>query len=70
MWQKSSLSRLLIQQWLLYADSCRRCASNPDGVSADFLKSGNFEVEVACERHGAHLQLGAFYDPKNERIKQ
>jgi len=43
--------------------------SAPGGVTADFLKSGEFEVEVACERYPAHLQLGPFYDPRNERIK-
>ena len=43
--------------------------TEPDGVSADFLRSGEFEVEVACERYPAELQLGPFYDPRNERIK-
>ncbi len=43
--------------------------SNADGVTADFLKSNSFEVEVACKRIPVKLQLGAFYDPKNERIK-
>ncbi|RKF17099.1 FAD-dependent oxidoreductase [Roseovarius spongiae] len=43
--------------------------SCPDGVSAEFLASNDFEVEVACARYPAHLQLGPFYDPGNERIK-
>lgn len=43
--------------------------SHPDGVTRDFLNNESFEVEVACERIPAILQLGAFYDPKNERIK-
>lgn len=40
-----------------------------EGVDARFLRSGGFEVEVACERFPAQLQLGAFYDPKGERIR-
>ncbi len=43
--------------------------SCPDGVTADFLSSGDFEVEVACVRYKAQLQLGAFYDPKNTTIR-
>ncbi len=41
----------------------------PDGVSKDWLQSGRWEVEVACRRHAARVQLEAWYDPKNERIK-
>jgi 4-methylaminobutanoate oxidase (formaldehyde-forming) len=43
--------------------------SHAEGVTAEFLGSGRFEVEVACDRCPAHLQLGPFYDPKNERIR-
>ncbi len=43
-----------------------RCA---DGVSREWLAAGSWEVEVACERHAAHVQLEPWYDPKNERIK-
>lgn len=43
--------------------------SHPDGVTPDYLASGGFTVEVACNPVPAHLQLGAFYDAKNERIK-
>jgi len=41
----------------------------PEGVTSDFLSSGRFEVEVACERYRAELQLRPFYDPKNERVR-
>jgi 4-methylaminobutanoate oxidase (formaldehyde-forming) len=41
----------------------------PDGVSKEWLQSGRWEVEVACRRHAARVQLEAWYDPKNERIK-
>ncbi len=39
------------------------------GVTREWLESGTWEVEVACERHAAHVQLAPWYDPKNERIK-
>lgn len=41
----------------------------PGGVTPSFLSDGGFEVEVACERYPAELQLGSFYDPKNQRVK-
>jgi len=40
-----------------------------DGVSKDWLQSGRWEVEVACRRYAARVQLEPWYDPKNERIK-
>lgn len=43
--------------------------SCPDGVTKDFLDSGGFEVEVACERYAANAQFKPFYDPTNARIK-
>ncbi|MBS0373107.1 MAG: FAD-dependent oxidoreductase [Proteobacteria bacterium] len=42
---------------------------HPDGVSPEWLASGRWEVEVACRRHAARVQLAPWYDPKNERIK-
>jgi glycine cleavage system aminomethyltransferase T/glycine/D-amino acid oxidase-like deaminating enzyme len=41
----------------------------PDGVRREFLDSGTFEVEVACERHPATVQFSPFFDPRNERIR-
>jgi 4-methylaminobutanoate oxidase (formaldehyde-forming) len=41
----------------------------PDGVTQDFLNTGTFEVEVACERYSAGVQFQPFYDPGNERIR-
>jgi 4-methylaminobutanoate oxidase (formaldehyde-forming) len=38
-------------------------------VSAEWLASGRWEVEVACERYPARVQLQPWYDPKSERIK-
>jgi glycine cleavage system aminomethyltransferase T/glycine/D-amino acid oxidase-like deaminating enzyme len=40
-----------------------------DGVSADWLAAGKWEVEVACRRWPVRVQLAPWYDPKNERIK-
>jgi glycine cleavage system aminomethyltransferase T len=42
---------------------------NEDGVTADWLSSGEFEVEIAWRRYKAKVQFGSFYDPKGERIK-
>jgi 4-methylaminobutanoate oxidase (formaldehyde-forming) len=43
--------------------------SHPDGVDADFVTSGNYEIEVACERFPATASLRPLYDPKAERVK-
>ena len=43
--------------------------SCPQGVSREWLAQGGFEVEVASERIPALVQLEAWYDPRNERIK-
>ncbi len=39
------------------------------GVTKEWLASGSWEVEVACKRYAAKVQLEPLYDPKNERIK-
>lgn len=41
----------------------------PEGVSGEWLRSGRWEVEVACARHSVRVQVAPWYDPKNERIK-
>jgi 4-methylaminobutanoate oxidase (formaldehyde-forming) len=41
----------------------------PAGVSREWLDAGHWQVEVACERHAARVQLQPWYDPKGERIK-
>ena len=38
-------------------------------VTADFIKSGSFEIEVATQRIPARASLRPFYDPKSERVK-
>jgi 4-methylaminobutanoate oxidase (formaldehyde-forming) len=42
---------------------------NEDGVTADFLKTGRFEIVVAGERFAARASLRPMYDPKNERVR-
>ncbi len=43
--------------------------NNPDGVSADWIDAGNYEIEVACERFAARASLKPLYDPKSENVK-
>ncbi|SFK14680.1 FAD-dependent oxidoreductase [Bradyrhizobium sp. Gha] len=39
------------------------------GVNAQWLSEGNFEVEIAGEKHAAIASLRAFYDPNRTRVK-
>ena len=39
------------------------------GVTPTWLAHDEFEVEIACERVPAQLQLTAFYDPEGERVR-
>ena len=43
--------------------------SHPDGVDADFVTSGSYQIEVAGERFSARASLRPLYDPKSERIR-
>jgi 4-methylaminobutanoate oxidase (formaldehyde-forming) len=43
--------------------------NNEDGVTVDFVKSGKYEIEIACERYLASASLRPSYDPKSERIR-
>jgi 4-methylaminobutanoate oxidase (formaldehyde-forming) len=45
--------------------------SAPDGqtITADWIKEGRYEIEVACERFPAQVSLRPLYDPKAERVK-
>ena len=40
-----------------------------NGVSADLVRDGEFEILVAGERVPARASLRAMYDPKNERVR-
>ena len=39
------------------------------GVTSEWLSTGDWQVEVACRRWPARVQLQPWYDPRNERIK-
>jgi glycine cleavage system aminomethyltransferase T/glycine/D-amino acid oxidase-like deaminating enzyme len=39
------------------------------GVTAEWLREGNFEVEVAGVRHAVEVQFPGFYDPRGERLR-
>ncbi len=40
-----------------------------DGVEKDFIESGRYEIEIACERFPARASLRPMYDPKSERVR-
>lgn len=40
-----------------------------DGVTADFVGQGSYEIEIAAERFPAFASLQPFYDPKSLRIR-
>ena len=42
---------------------------NVGGVTADFVKEGSYEVEIAAERFAARASLRAAYDPRGERVR-
>ena len=42
---------------------------HPDGVTAELVDSGDFEIVVAGERVPARASLRSMYDPGNERVR-
>ena len=38
-------------------------------IDADFVTSGKYEIEIACERYPAKASLRPLYDPKSARVK-
>jgi 4-methylaminobutanoate oxidase (formaldehyde-forming) len=42
---------------------------NEAGVTADYIHSGNYEIDVAGVRYPARASLRPMYDPKNERVR-
>jgi len=42
---------------------------NAEGVSDEYVLSGSYEIEVACERVAARASLVPLYDPDNRRIR-
>ena len=43
--------------------------NHPDGITKEFVESGEWEIEIACERYPAEASLRAFFDPAGERVK-
>jgi glycine cleavage system T protein len=43
--------------------------THADGVGDEFIASGRWQVEVACERMPARAQLAPPYDPKSLRVR-
>jgi 4-methylaminobutanoate oxidase (formaldehyde-forming) len=43
--------------------------THPDGVGDDFVDSGRWQIEVACDRLSARAQLAPPYDPKSLRVR-
>ncbi len=44
-------------------------ASCDGGVTPDWLATGDWQVEIAWQRHAVQAQLRPWYDPKGERLK-
>jgi 4-methylaminobutanoate oxidase (formaldehyde-forming) len=42
---------------------------NPDGVTTDWIRGGEYELEVATERFPAKVRLTAPYDPRSKRVR-
>ena len=40
-----------------------------NGVSAEDVLGGTYELEIACQRYPAKVSLQPLYDPKMERVK-
>ncbi|MCH7943056.1 MAG: FAD-dependent oxidoreductase [Proteobacteria bacterium] len=43
--------------------------SHPGGVTAEVVKAGTYEIEIAGVRYPASVSLAPFHDPGNERVK-
>ena len=43
--------------------------NHAEGVDADFIASGSFEIEIAWRRHPATASLTPLYDPKNTEMR-
>jgi len=42
---------------------------NQSGATPDWIKQGDYEIEIACKRYKVEASLRAFYDPEMTRIK-
>ena len=41
-----------------------------ENITADFINSGNYEIEVAGKLYSAKASLRPMYDPKSERVRK
>lgn len=53
-----------LNQWISYG-----YVRNKDGVTADYVLSGDYELEVATKRIPCKVHLAPLFDPKMERVK-
>jgi sarcosine dehydrogenase len=40
-----------------------------DGVTAEYVLSGDYQLEIACKLYPAKVSLEALYDPKSKRVR-
>ena len=43
--------------------------NHANGVTRELVESGDWEIEIAGERHAAEASLKAFFDPGGDRVK-
>ena len=43
--------------------------NHPAGVTGELVEQGNWDIELACERHQASASLKPFYDPSRSRMR-
>ena len=43
--------------------------SDEQGIDVEWVRNGEFEVEVATTRYPVSVRFNAFYDPKQTRLK-
>jgi 4-methylaminobutanoate oxidase (formaldehyde-forming) len=42
---------------------------NEEGVTADYVKSGTYEIQVAGTRYPARASLRPMYDPEGTKVR-
>ena len=42
---------------------------NQKGITTDWIKSGRYEIEIACKKYPARVSISPLYDPKSKRTK-
>ena len=44
-------------------------SDNDEGVTKEFIESGDYQVEIACRKYRAKASIRPMYDPRSERPK-